>query len=107
MKKVAMILVAAAFAVTGLSAGKPSAAEKECRKSAAESFKSAQKANSDAKKECNAKKGQEKKDCLKSAKESLAAAKKTKSEAEKSCKTASAAPAASTPGTPETPATGK
>ncbi len=85
MKKITMILIVAAFAVTTLSAKKMTAEQKAC-------FKSAGQAYASAKSECKAKKGKERAECKK-------AANKSHGEARKSCKTASAAPATAAPST--------
>lgn len=69
MKKISMVLVVAAFAVTALAAKNPTAEQKACVKSAVE-VKNA------ALKECKAKKGKERAECAKAANKSFIDAKK-------------------------------
>ncbi len=108
MKKVSMILVAVAFAVTGISAGKMGTAEKECRKKADEAFASAKTAHKDGLKDCKTKKGQEKKDCNKNVNDAFKEAKKAKDEAYKQCKSLASVPEVpSVPGAPSIPGMGK
>lgn len=108
MKKVSMILVAVAFAVTGISAGKMGTAEKECRKKADEGYAAAKTSHKDALKDCKAKKGQEKKDCTKNANDALKEAGKAKTEAYKQCKQLASVPEVpSVPGAPSIPGMGK
>lgn len=86
MKKISMILIVAAFAVTSISADKAAkAAMKECIKGAEKSYTEAMKA-------CKEQKGKERRECIKGAATS-------RTEAKKSCRNApapSSAPAAST-----------
>ncbi len=95
MKKISIILMAVAFAATGISA-KANPAEVECKKKANEAYKGAVDSHKAAKKECGTKKGAEKKDCLKSAQTALKDAQKAKADALKACK--------SLPAVPEVPA---
>ncbi|MFZ5628949.1 MAG: hypothetical protein ACOY5B_07455 [Spirochaetota bacterium] len=69
MKKVSLVMVAAVFAVTALSAKRPTAEQKTCVKNAVASKNAATK-------ECKAKKGKEKAECMKSANASFADARK-------------------------------
>jgi hypothetical protein len=105
MKKVSMILIAVAFAATGISAGKPNPAVKECLKQADEAFKSAKTAHKDALKDCKAKKGKERAECNKTANDALKEATKAKTEATKQCKSLPSVP--EVPGMPSVPGMGK
>jgi hypothetical protein len=108
MKKVSMILVAVAFAATGISAGKMGTAEKECRKKADEGYAAAKTSHKDAMKDCNAKKGKEKTDCRKNAAAALKEAGKAKTEAYKQCKQLASVPEVpAIPGAPSIPGMGK
>lgn len=103
-----MILVAVAFAVTGISAGKMSTAEKECRKKAEEAFASAKTAHKDALKDCKTKKGKEKTECKTNADNALKEAKKAREEAFKQCKSLASVPEVpAVPGVPSVPGMGK
>ncbi len=69
MKKISLIMVVAALAVTSLSAKRPTAEQKACVKDAVA-------AKNTAIKECKAKKGKEKAECMKSANTAFADARK-------------------------------
>lgn len=108
MKKISIILMAVAFAATGISAkAKKNAAQIECESKAKDALKGAATSKTAALKECKAKKGQEKKDCVKGANDGYKEAAKGKKAADAECAKLAAIPEIpAIPGAPSIPGMG-
>ena len=107
MKKISIILMAVAFAATGISAKakvKKNAAQIECEKKAKEALTGAAKSKASALKECSAKRGKERTDCRTSASNTFNEAQKTHTSAVAECAKLSALPEVpAVPGAPAMP----